>query len=174
MKHELEIIMAITMESPKHWWNHYEADGSHLAHSLNQCEIPFDEQIIPFEESDVFFDFHELEGTEIQTIHSFNRIPFRTFVEFMDESCIYVSGICDTMGILDGMGIIPAKSIESDSYRNSWLSMYVCPIYGNEIPSEPSFNRFFKLLEKYDGYNLMRMVDMKDRFDETETNQMEV
>lgn len=173
MKHELEIIMAITMESPKQWWNHYEADGSHLAHSLNECEIPFDEQIIPFEESDVFFDFDELEGTEIQTIHSFNRIPFRKFVEFLDESCIYVSGIVDTLGILDAMGIIPAKCIETDSYRNSWLSMYVCPIYGNEIPSEPSFHRFFKLLEKYDGYDLMRMMDMKDRFDETETNQME-
>jgi len=173
MKHELEIYMALTMESPKHWWNHYEADGSHLAHSLNKCEIPFDEQIIPFEESDVFFDFDELEGTEIQTIHSFNRIPLRKFVEFLDESCIYVSGICETMGILCELGHIPAKSIENDSYINSWLSIYVCPMYGNEIPSEPSFNRFFKLLEKYDGYDLMRMVDMKERFDETETNNME-
>ena len=173
MKHELEIYIAITMESPIYYWNGWEANGRDLARSLNKCEIPFDEQIIPFEESDVFFDFDELEGTEIQTIHSFNRIPFRKFVEFMDESCIYASGICDTMGIMDAMGIIPAKCIESDSYRNSWLSLYVCPIYGNEIPSEPSFNRFFKLLEKYDGCGLMRMVDMKDRFDETETNQME-
>jgi len=172
MKHELEIFMAITMESPKHWWNYYEANGSHLAQTLNQCEIPFDEEIIPFEESDVFFDFDELEGTEIQTIHSFNRIPFRKFVEFLD-SHIYVSGICETMGILCELGHIPAKSIESDSYINSWLSIYVCPMYGNEIPSEPSFDRFFKLLEKYDGYELIRMVDMKDRYDETETNQME-
>ena len=173
MKHELEIIMAITMESPKQWWNHYEADGSHLAHSLNECEIPFDEEIISYEESDVFFDSDELDGTEIQTIHSFNRISFRKFVEFLDKSCIYVAGICETMGIMDAMGHIPAKSIETDSYRNSWLSIYICPIYGNEIPSEPSFDRFFKLLEKYDRYDLMRMVDMKERFDETETNQME-
>ena len=174
MKHELEIYMAITMESPMHYWNFHEMDGRDLARSLNECQIEFDEQIIPYEESEVFFDFHELEETEIQTIHSFNRIPFRKFVEFMDESYIYVSGICETMGIMDGMGIIPAKSIETDSYRNSWLSMYVCPIYGNEIPSEASFDRFFKLLEKYDGHKLMRMVDMKERFDETETNQMEV
>jgi len=173
MKHELEIYMAITMESPMHWWNLWEMNGRDLARSLNECEIPFDEQIIPHEESDVFFDFDELDGTEIQTIHSFNRIPFRKFVEFLDESYIYVSGICETMGILDAMGHIPAKSIETDSYRNSWLSIYVCPIYGNEIPSEPSFHRFFKLLEKYDGCGLMRMVDMKERFDETETNQME-
>jgi len=173
MKHELEIYMAITMESPKHWWNLWEMNGRDLARSLNKCEIPFDEEIIPLEESDVFFDFDELDGTEIQTIHSFNQIPFRKFVEFMDESYIYVSGICETMGILDAMGIIPAKSIQTDSYQNSWLSIYVCPMYGNEIPSEPSFHRFFKLLEKYDGYELMRMVDMKDRFDKTETNNME-
>ena len=173
MKHELEIYMALTMESPEYYWNGWEANGRDLARSLNKCEIPFDEEIIPYEESEIFFDFDELEGTEIQTIHSFNRITFRKFVEFLDESCIYVSGICETMGILDAMGIIPAKSIESDSYRNSWLSLYVCPIYGDEIPSKESFDRFFTLLEKHDSWELMRMMETKKRYNQTETNQME-
>ena len=170
---KLKIFMAITAEGPIEWENRWEANVKDMANSLYRNGITYDENIIKWDESDIFYDFHELDGSDIRCIKCFEMIDFDQWISFLDDQCISTQYQCDTMGIFTGCGLIPAKNIEMYNYPNCFVSMYICPFYDDEIPSESSFNRFFRMIERNDPYDIGNWIDDKNRYNtynETEVN----
>lgn len=145
---KLTAYIGITVETPLNWVNNWENNSKDVANTL--CRVVRDidnikEEYIPYEESEVFFDFNELEGTEIHKVSYFGEID-RDGIESLALDGYFSGGHCETMGILLGVGSLPAVSFES-YFPQSYFSFYLCPLYAGEVPTKDSFYRAVKTFE---------------------------
>lgn len=145
----LTLFIGVKAETPVNWLNNWENDSRDISRIL--CDIvpnvsQIDERNIPFEESEVFYDFEELEGTEIHMIHYFGEVD-RNGIEKLALEGYFSGGYCETLGIL-GSEWLPAVSFEQDSFNKSYVSFYACPLYDGKVPSKDSFYRALNTLAK--------------------------
>ena len=161
---KLKVYMALSAEGPIQYENRWEFNLMDMANALSRWNIPYDDGIIESNESDIFFDFDDLKNTQIRYIHCFQMIDFDVWISFVNDQCISTKYQCDTMGIISDFGHLPAKCIEIDSYINCFVSMYICPFYDDQIPSEKSFDRFFQMIKINDSYDIDDLISNKNRY----------
>ena len=145
---KLTMFIAVKAETPAEWMNSWENDSKCVVQIL--CDVApdlsqIDEREIDWEESEVFYDFEELKGTRIHTVQFFGEID-RDGIEKLARDGYFSGGYCETLGIL-GSSHLPAVSFEQDSFPKSYVSFYACPLYGGDVPSEPSFYRVIKAIQ---------------------------
>jgi len=143
------MFIAVTAETPVEWINSWENDSKCVAQIL--CDVApdlsqIDEREIDWEESEVFYDFEELKGTKIHTVQFFGEID-RDGIEKLGRSAYFYGGFCETGGIFGGVHL-PAVSFEQCGFPKSYVTFYACPLYGGDVPSEPSFYRVIKAIQK--------------------------
>lgn len=144
---KLTAFIGIQAETPVNFINGWESCSKDVVNTLSFIVSNLEdikEEYIPIEDSETFYDFHELEGTEIHTVSYFGEIDRDGIERLAFEG--YFGEYCETMGILLGIGSLPAVSFES-YFPNSFFSFYICPLYAGEVPTKDSFYRAVKTFQ---------------------------
>ena len=144
---KLTAFIGIKAETPVNWINYFEANSKDVAGML--CRVVSDidnieEEYIAYEKSEVFFEFDELEGTEIHKVSYFGEVDRDGIERLALEG--YFGEYCETLGMLTGEGNLPAVSFDS-YFPNSYFSFYICPLYAGEVPTKDSFYRAVKTFQ---------------------------
>lgn len=144
---KLTAFIGIQAETPVSWLNWYEANSMDVSEIL--CRVVSDidnieEKRIPYEESEVFYDFDELEGTEIHKVSYFGEIDRDGIETLAFEG--YFGNYCETLGMFTCKGNLPAVSFDS-YFPNSYFSFFICPLYAGEVPKKDSFYRAVKTFQ---------------------------
>jgi hypothetical protein len=146
----LTYVLAVNAETPKSHMNHYEANAQDLYNALADAlhGSPELEALecseIPASESDVFYEFDLPDDNTIYRMFFWGTID-REGIEQLARAGWLSGPQCETMGIMTGLGILPAVSIEQEM-PYTYASVYVCPLYNGAVPSEPSFHRATRTL----------------------------
>ena len=146
----LTYLLAINAETPKVYMNPYEANAEDLCNALagalyGSPELDnLTEGEMPAGESDVFYDLDLPDDDTVYHMQFFGTID-REGIEQLARDGWLSGPQCDTLGIMTGLGILPAVSIEQEM-PYTYASVYVCPLYNGAVPSEPSFHRATRTL----------------------------
>jgi hypothetical protein len=147
---KLTYYLAISGETPREYLNAWDSDTRDIENALARY-LPadmlsqIDSGYKPIPESEFFYGFDELDQNgEFHYVHFYGEVS-RDVAEYLARDGYFSGATCDTLGILCARGGLPALSF--DVYMpKSWISLYVCPLYGGEVPTEASFHRALRAL----------------------------
>ena len=146
----LTYVLAVNAETPKAYMNPYEANAEDLCNALANALYGSPELDnltdgeMPAEESDVFYDLDLPDDDTVYHMQFFGTID-REGIEQLARDGWLSGPQCETLGIMTGLGILPAVSIEQEM-PYTYASVYACPLYNGAVPSEPSFHRATRAL----------------------------